>query len=123
VAARVLIAEDEETILESLEFLMKRCGYELRSARDGDDALRAVAEFRPQLVLLDLMLPLRSGLEVCRAIRANPAWRATKVLMITAKGGTHDMALGMQSGADGFVMKPFSTRELAERVGALLAQP
>jgi DNA-binding response OmpR family regulator len=121
VAARVLIAEDEETILESLEFLMRRCGYELRSARDGDEALRAVGQFRPQLVLLDLMLPQRSGLEVCRAIRAHPASRDTKVLMLTAKGGTNDVALGLAAGADDFLVKPFSTRELTERVRAMLA--
>lgn len=120
-AARVLIAEDEETILESLEFLMRRAGYEIRSARDGNAALREMAAFTPQLVLLDLMLPQRSGLEVCRAIRANPGWRSTRVLMLTAKGGSQDVALGLEAGADGFIVKPFSTRDLTERVAALLA--
>ena len=92
---RVLIAEDEESIVASLEFLMRHAGFETRVARDGDTALAALADFRPHLVVLDLMLPGRSGFDVCRAIRADPQLAATRVLMLTARGGTHDAERGM----------------------------
>jgi DNA-binding response OmpR family regulator len=121
-AQRIVIAEDEESILASLQFLASSAGLEARCARDGNEAMRAVEEFRPHLVLLDLMLPFRSGLEVCNAIRANPALRATKVLILTAKGGTHEIARGISAGADGYVVKPFSTRDLREKLRALLAE-
>jgi DNA-binding response OmpR family regulator len=117
---RVVIAEDEESILASLEFLVRQGGHESRSARDGNQALSAIEEFRPHLVLLDLMLPQRSGLEVCFAIRANPELQDTKVLMLTAKGGANEVARGIAAGADDYVVKPFSTRELADRLRALL---
>ena len=117
---RVLIAEDEGSIVASLEFLMRRCGYETRVARDGNAALASVAEFRPHVVILDIMLPARSGFEVCRAIRADAATRATRVLMLTAKGGVADAATGMAAGADDYMIKPFATQELVARVNALL---
>ncbi len=118
---RVLIAEDEASIVASLEFLMRRCGYETRVARDGSAALRLLAEFRPHVVILDVMLPARSGFEVCRAIRADAALRATRVLMLTAKGGNADAAKGMAAGADDHMIKPFATQELVARVKALAA--
>ncbi len=117
---RVVIAEDEESILASLEFLVRQAGHESRSARDGNEALGAIEAFRPHLVLLDLMLPQKSGLEVCFAIRANPRLQDTKVLMLTAKGGANEVARGIAAGADDYVIKPFSTRELAERLRLLL---
>ena len=116
---RILIAEDEESIIASLEFLMRRALHDVRIARDGDEALRLVDEFQPDLVLLDLMLPRRSGLEVCGAIRAG-ARGATRVLMLTAKGGAGEIARGMAAGADDYLVKPFSTRDLVGRVRALL---
>jgi DNA-binding response OmpR family regulator len=119
-AKRVVIAEDEESILASLEFLVRRAGHESRSARDGNQALAAIEEFRPHLVLLDLMLPQKSGLEVCFAIRAHPQLQHTKVMMLTAKGGSNEVARGIAAGADDYVVKPFSTRELAERLKAML---
>jgi len=119
-SSRVLIAEDEEAILASLEFVVRAAGHDVRLARDGDQALRALADYRPDLVLLDLMLPRRSGLEVCGAVRADPALSKTKVLMLTARGGSHDMARGIAAGADGYMVKPFSTRELAQRLRDLL---
>lgn len=119
-AKRVLIAEDEESILASLEFLVRKAGHEPALARDGDQALRALAESVPDLVLLDLMLPRRSGLEICGAIRADPRLKATKVLMLTARGGNHEAARGLAVGADDYMVKPFSTRELDERMRALL---
>jgi len=117
---RVLIAEDEESIVASLEFLMRHAGFETRVARDGDTALAALADFRPHLVVLDLMLPGRSGFDVCRAIRADPQLAATRVLMLTARGGTHDAERGMQAGADDYMTKPFSTKELVARVRGLV---
>ena len=119
---RVLIAEDEESIVTSLEFLMRRCGYETRIARDGNAALASLAEFRPHVVLLDIMLPGRSGFEVCRAIRADAELGATRVLMLTAKGGAGEVAKGMDAGADDYMIKPFATRELVARVKSLLAR-
>jgi DNA-binding response OmpR family regulator len=117
---RVLIAEDEESIVASLDFLMRQCGFDTRVARDGQLAIASLAEFRPDLVLLDLMLPRASGLEVCRAIRADASLASTRVLMLTAKGGTSDRANGLDAGADDYLTKPFSTRELVARAKALL---
>ena len=119
-ARRVLIAEDEESILASLEFVVRGAGHDVRLARDGEQAIAALAAYRPDLVLLDLMLPRASGLEVCGAVRADPALAATKVLMITARGGSSDVSRGLGAGADAYMVKPFSTRELGERVREML---
>ena len=120
--SRVLIAEDEESIVASLVFLMRQCGHETRVARDGEAAVACLAEFRPDLVLLDIMLPGRSGYEVCRAIRADPGLAATRVLMLTAKGGQGEEARGMAAGADDYLTKPFSTRELVARARELIGR-
>jgi DNA-binding response OmpR family regulator len=119
-ARRVLVAEDEESILASLEFVVRAAGHDVRLARDGEQAIAALAEYRPDLVLLDLMLPRASGLEVCRAVRSDPALAATKVLMLTARGAPNDVSRGLAAGADGYMVKPFSTRELGERVREML---
>ncbi len=117
---RILIAEDEESIVASLEFLMRHAGFETRVARDGEAAIASLAEFRPHLVVLDIMLPGRSGFEVCRAIRADPRMLGTRVLMLTARGGVHDAERGMAAGADDYMTKPFATKDLVARVRALL---
>jgi DNA-binding response OmpR family regulator len=117
---RVLIAEDEESILASLEFLMQRAGYETCVARDGPSALARIADFEPDLVLLDIMLPGRSGFEVCERIRRSPALAATRVVMLTARGSQGDEARGLAAGADAYVTKPFATQDLVARVKALL---
>jgi DNA-binding response OmpR family regulator len=119
-APRILIAEDEPSIVASLEFLMRRCGFETRHARDGAAALAELAGFRPDLVILDLMLPLRSGLEVCREIRAHPEWRNTRVLMLTARSGPAEVSRGLGAGADDYMTKPFATQDLVSRVRSLL---
>ena len=116
----VLVVEDEPNIVDSLSFLMKQAGLTVQVARDGDAALRFMESRVPDLVLLDVMLPRRDGYDVCRAIRANPAWRDVKVIMLTAKGRELDRRKGLELGADDYVTKPFSTREIVERVRRLL---
>lgn len=118
---KVLIADDEPNIVISLEFLMKREGYDVSIARDGQQTLDAIRRLRPDLVLLDVMMPLRSGLEVLQAVRADEAIAGTRILMLTAKGRETDIAKGLALGADAYVTKPFSTRELAERVRQMLS--
>jgi DNA-binding response OmpR family regulator len=122
-AASVLLVDDEPNIVLSLEFLMRQAGYDVRVARDGDAALRAVAERAPDLVLLDLMIPGRDGYEVCEAIRADPACAKTKVVMLTARSREVEREKGLALGADDYVTKPFSTRELVDRVRRLLDAP
>jgi DNA-binding response OmpR family regulator len=119
---RILIADDEPNILVSLEFLMKREGYEVLVARDGQQALEAIVRERPDLVLLDVMMPVKSGFDVCQAVRADESLASVKILMLTAKGRDTDVAKGTALGADAYVTKPFSTRELAARVRELLGR-
>lgn len=118
---KILIADDEPNILISLEYLMKRQGYEVLVARDGQEALDQLRAHRPQLVLLDVMMPRKSGFEVCSELRADEAIRDTLVLMLTAKGRDTDVAKGLGVGADAYMTKPFSTKELAQKVAELLA--
>jgi DNA-binding response OmpR family regulator len=120
-SGRILIADDEPNILISLEYLMKRQGYEVLVARDGQEALDQLRAHRPQLVLLDVMMPRKSGFEVCSELRADEAIRDTLVLMLTAKGRDTDVAKGLGVGADAYMTKPFSTKELAQKVAELLA--
>lgn len=118
---KILIVDDEPNIVLSLEFLMEQSGYQVAVARDGDQALQQVAAFRPDLVLLDIMMPVRNGYEVCQAIRENRAWDGVKILMLSAKGRDLDVSKGLALGADGYLTKPFSTSELIDRVRDLLA--
>lgn len=118
-ASKVLIVDDEPNIVTSLEFLMRQHGYETRVARDGEEALAEVESFRPDLVLLDVMLPRRDGFEVCQKLRAD-GWAELKIVMLTAKGRDTEIEKGLAVGADAYVTKPFSTGELVERVSSLL---
>ncbi len=118
---RVLIADDEPNIVVSLEFMMKRAGYEVLVARDGAQALEAIRRERPDLVLLDAMMPGMTGFDVCEAVRADADLRATRILMLTAKGRETDVARGVGAGADAYVTKPFSTRDLVAKVRDMLA--
>ncbi len=118
---KILIADDEPNILISLEYLMKREGYEVHIARDGQEALDVVRRERPRLVLLDVMMPRKSGFEVCQELRADDAVKDTLVLMLTAKGRDTDVAKGLAMGADAYVTKPFSTKDLVQKVRELLA--
>jgi two-component system alkaline phosphatase synthesis response regulator PhoP len=119
---KVLIADDEPNILISLEYLMKREGYEVVVVRDGQQALEAIIRERPDLVLMDVMMPLKSGFEVCQEVRAMALVKDTPILMLTAKGRETDIAKGMGMGATAYMTKPFSTREMAKRVRELLGQ-
>ncbi|MCZ2441748.1 MAG: response regulator [Burkholderiales bacterium] len=119
---KVLIADDEPNIVISLEYLMKREGHQVVVARDGEQALAMIRTERPALVLLDVMMPGKSGFEVCQSVRADETLAGVKIMLLTAKGRDTDVAQGMALGADAYMTKPFSTKELAARVRELLAQ-
>ncbi|MBA4252379.1 response regulator transcription factor [Serpentinimonas maccroryi] len=119
-AHTLLLVDDEPNILISLEFLMKREGYQVLLARDGVEALELLAQHRPDLILLDVMMPRKNGFEVCQELRANDAFKSIRILMLTAKGRDTDVAKGLALGADAYMTKPFSTRELVEKVRSLL---
>ncbi|MCF8149214.1 MAG: response regulator [Burkholderiaceae bacterium] len=118
---RILIVDDEPNIVISLEFLMKKEGFETAVAVDGDDALRKAAEFAPDLILLDVMMPKKSGFEVCQALRTDPATASVKIIMLTAKGRETEVAKGLALGADAYVTKPFSTKDLVLLIKSHLA--
>ena len=118
--SKLLIADDEPNIVISLEYLMKREGYEVTVARDGQEAIDAILRERPDLVLLDVMMPKKTGFEVCQEVRAHEQVKDTLILMLTAKGREADVAKGMALGVNDYVTKPFSTKELARRVREML---
>ena len=117
---KILIVDDEPNIVISLEFLMKKEGFQIAVAGDGEEALAKVASFATDLLLLDVMMPKKSGFEVCEALRADPANSALKIVMLTAKGRETEVAKGLAIGADTYVTKPFSTKDLVVRVKELL---
>jgi DNA-binding response OmpR family regulator len=120
VSVPILIADDEPNILVSLEYLMKREGYTVHLARDGEEALEVLRRERPRLILLDVMMPKKTGFEVCQEIRHDEAVRDTLILMLTAKGRETDVVKGLALGANAYMTKPFSTRELVVKVQELL---
>ena len=117
---KVLIADDEPNIVISLEYLMKRAGYEVLVARDGQEAIDAIRRERPRLVLLDVMMPKKSGYDVCQELRADDELKGTLVLMLTAKGRDTDIDKGLGVGADAYMTKPFATKELVAKVAEML---
>jgi DNA-binding response OmpR family regulator len=112
----VLVVDDEPNIALSLEYLMKEQGFEVRVARDGEEALEALRERLPDVMLLDVMLPKRDGYEVCQTVRATPEWSKLRIIMLTAKGRAIEQEKGLALGADDYITKPFSTRQVIERV-------
>jgi DNA-binding response OmpR family regulator len=118
----VLLVEDEDNIALALTHLIGRAGYALRRVASGNAALDALAEERPDLVVLDVMLPERSGYEICQMIRRDAALEGVKVLMITASGGAAERRKGLAVGADAFMTKPFAAADLTAQIGALLAE-
>lgn len=112
----VLVVDDEPNIALSLEYLMKEQGFEVRVARDGEAALEALRERLPDVMLLDVMLPKRDGYEVCQTVRSTPEWSKLRIIMLTAKGRAIEQEKGLALGADDYITKPFSTRQVIERV-------
>jgi DNA-binding response OmpR family regulator len=119
---RVLIADDEPNIVASLEFLMKQAGYDVRVASNGDEAFEAVQTFGPDLILLDVMMPRISGYDLCQRVRENAAWQGIKIIMLSAKGRDVEVTKGMAVGADAYVTKPFSTKDLVAKVHEMLGE-
>lgn len=117
---RVLIVEDEPNIVLSLEILLRRAGYETASAGDGEEALELIRRTRPDVVLLDIMLPKRNGYEVCRSVKSEPALFSIPVIMLTAKGQEVEMLKGLELGASAYITKPFGNAEVLEAVRAAL---
>lgn len=115
-APRVLIVDDEPNIVLSLEFLLTQAGFEVVVARDGPAALDEAARRPPSVVLLDLMLPGLDGYEVCRQLRERPDTAGCKIILLTARGRDADRVRGFEEGADRYITKPFSTRELVDAV-------
>jgi DNA-binding response OmpR family regulator len=118
---RILVADDEPNIVAALEFVLRRAGYEVETARNGEEVLTRVAQAPPDLVLLDVMMPLLSGYDVCARLRARPEWRGVKVVMLSARGREMETRRGLEAGADLYVVKPFSNQELLQKIGALLS--
>jgi len=116
----VLVVEDEPNIVLSLQFIMKRSGHDVHIAEDGEAALVAIQDHVPDVVLLDIMLPKRDGLSVCEAIRANPDWGQVKILVLSAKSREADRERALALGADDYITKPYSTRDVCDRVNAML---
>jgi DNA-binding response OmpR family regulator len=119
-AKRVLVVDDEPNIVMSLRFLMEREGFHVEVAATGQDAVAALGGPAADLVLLDVMMPGLDGFEVCQRIRAAPAWRTAKIVMLTAKGRDVERDRGMALGADAYVTKPFSTRDLVAKIKQML---
>ena len=118
----ILIVDDEPNIVMSLEFLMRKNGYRVGIARNGTEALAAIAETPFDLVLLDVMMPDVDGYQVCRQLRSQPAGTKTKVIFLSAKSKEADIQEGYRAGADKYIPKPFSTRQLMEQVRELLGE-
>ena len=118
---KVLIVDDEENIVISIEFLIRQAGYALEIARDGEEAMEKVLAFRPDLILLDVMMPKINGFEVCRRVREHAELDNTKIIMLTAKGREVEVTKGLALGANSYIIKPFSTKELMAEVKDILA--
>ena len=119
---RILVVEDEDNIATALEFLITREGYAHDRVASGAEALPRIRDTRPDLVLLDVMLPEVSGYEICEGIRTDPVLARTKVLMMTARGSALERRKGIELGADGFISKPFELKDLRAEVRRLLAR-
>jgi len=120
---KILIVDDEPNIVIPLQFLMEQNGYSALVAQSGEEALEMISKERPDLILLDIMLPGVDGFEVCEIVRLNPEWRNTRVIFLTAKGRDVDIAKGMVLGADEYITKPFSNQQIIDAVKKLLEEP
>ena len=120
---KILIVDDEPNIVIPLQFLMEQNGYSTLVACSGEEALEMISKERPDLILLDIMLPGVDGFEVCEIVRLNPKWRNTRIIFLTAKGRDVDIAKGMVLGADEYITKPFSNQQIIDAVKRLLEEP
>ena len=118
---RILIVDDEPNIVLALELLMKKEGYEVHTVDDGDRAVQAAKELRPDLILLDIMMPKMDGYEVCQRIRSDALLKDVSIIMLTAKGREVEREKGLALGADHYITKPFSTRQVVMKVKEILA--
>lgn len=116
----ILIVEDEPAILESLEFILSRCGWTVGVARDGEAALEEALKSRPRMLLLDIMLPKKGGLDVLKTVRTSELLRATSVVMLTARGQQYDRQAAMDLKADGFITKPYANEDVVAAVRRIL---
>ena len=121
-AQSILIVDDAPNIVLSLEFLMKQEGYEVFAVDNGEEALDFLSRKKPDLILLDVMMPRKDGYEVCQAIRTNDTMQDVRIIMLTAKGRDVEREKGLALGADDYITKPFSTREVVEKVKKNLAR-
>jgi DNA-binding response OmpR family regulator len=119
-AHKILIVDDEPNIVVPLQFLMEQNGYAVMVAESGEEAIEAYLKFKPDLILLDIMLPGIDGFEVCQVIRLEPDWGKTRIIFLTAMGREVDIAKGMVLGADDYITKPFSNAEVVKKVKDLL---
>lgn len=117
---KVLIVDDEPGIIVALQFLMEQNGYATMVAFSGEEAMEAVAQHHPDLILLDIMLPVVDGFEVCQRVRENPEWNDVRIVLVTALGSEINVTKGLDLGADAYVTKPFSNAELVAKVKELL---
>ncbi len=117
---KILIVDDEPNIVTALEYLLQRSGYEVLLAQDGAAALQQVERHLPELVLLDVMMSVKSGYEVCQRMREHADWRHIKIIMLSAKGREAEVNKGLSLGADFYVTKPFSNKDLVAKIGELL---
>ncbi|HXK58150.1 MAG TPA: response regulator, partial [Gammaproteobacteria bacterium] len=117
---KVLIVDDEQNIAISVEYLMRREGFDVSVARDGEEGLAMIRSTKPDLVLLDVMMPKMDGFQVCSAVRADAALADVRIIMLTAKGRDAEVAKGLSLGADAYIPKPFSTSDLVSRVNSLM---
>ncbi len=118
---KILIVDDEPNIVMSIEFLLKKEGFTTETAGDGDVALDKIRSFVPDLVLLDVMMPKKSGFEVCEILRADTGLTQPRIIMLTAKGRETEQAKGLALGADAYMLKPFSTKDLVAKIREILA--
>ncbi len=117
---KILIVDDKSSIVVPLKFLMEQNGYKVMAVFSGEEAIKTISKFKPDLILLDIMLPGLDGFEVCRIVRQNPEWQNTKIIFMTAMARDADIAKGLAFGADAYITKPFSNAEMVKQVKELL---
>jgi CheY-like chemotaxis protein len=113
---RILVADDEPHLIRSISFVLNKAGYEVCTANDGDEALKKLVDFKPELIFLDIMMPKKNGYEVCEEIRQMPDYKDTHIIVLSAKGGDIDKEKAFNVGANEFISKPFSPLEVISRL-------